>query len=298
MRQGLPWYKREPHAFLNGIQGLGPAAIGAYAVILDLLYARDGDTPRDDRHLSGILGCSVRLARALTDQLVEAGKIEIIDGHIVNSRVENDVKHRRTIRETLVNAGRMGGEKSGEVRRNKALAEANGSFSNEADKIREESVVPSPTVAPRMTKGSPSPTDVRFEFERAWRAYPRKVAKAEAEKQWRLLRREFPYDAIAGPLAQFIRAVNGTELTKIPHMRTWLHQRRFLDDTQAHGANREESPAERGSRTFAGFDDAMNRMGRNGHGHAIRGKDQDDRSLDQPGLRLLGTADCAEGHER
>ena len=66
MKQGLDWYKREPRAFLDGVQGMGPELIGAYAVLLDLMYARGGDTMRDDRHLSGILGCSVRKARATT----------------------------------------------------------------------------------------------------------------------------------------------------------------------------------------------------------------------------------------
>lgn len=73
--RGLPWYKRDPVRFLDGVQGLGPDLIGAYAVVLDLIYARDGKTRRDDRHLAGILGCSKRLARSLTDRLIEAGKI-------------------------------------------------------------------------------------------------------------------------------------------------------------------------------------------------------------------------------
>lgn len=77
MDEGLDWYKRFPRLFLDGVQGLGPEAIGAYAVLLDLIYARGGYSRRDDRHLAGILGCSVRKARALTDALIEAGKVDV-----------------------------------------------------------------------------------------------------------------------------------------------------------------------------------------------------------------------------
>ncbi len=138
MRQGMSWYKREPHAFLAGVQGLGPSLIGAYAVLLDLLYARGGESTRDDHHLGGILGCSSRKAKALTDALIALGKIQTHDGFITNSRALQQSKDARTKREANVKRGRKGGEKSGEVRKNNALAEASASFVSEAEKSREE----------------------------------------------------------------------------------------------------------------------------------------------------------------
>ena len=85
MDRGLDWYKRDPIQFLDGVQGMGPELIGAYAVIIDLLYARAGQTPRDDRHLSGVLGCSLRKATSLTDQLILKDKISVQDGFITNA---------------------------------------------------------------------------------------------------------------------------------------------------------------------------------------------------------------------
>ena len=127
---------------------MGPELIGAYAVILDLIYARGGRTTRDDRHLSGILGCSSRKARALTDQLIERGKIQFHDGFMVNSRAKSEAKSRRIISETNAKHGRMGGEKSGEVRRNKALAEANGlsEIQAESESERETEKTPSESI--------------------------------------------------------------------------------------------------------------------------------------------------------
>lgn len=138
MKRGMEWYKREPIAFLDGVQGMGPELIGAYAVILDLIYARGGESRRDDHHLAGILGCSVRKARALTDAVVATGRLSMEGDFIVNSRAKRDAKKAWNTRETLSNAGRKGGEKSGEVRRNKALREANAKPGFEAEKRREE----------------------------------------------------------------------------------------------------------------------------------------------------------------
>ncbi|MGB0855063.1 MAG: DUF1376 domain-containing protein, partial [Pikeienuella sp.] len=97
---GDTWYKREPRRFIDGVQGLGPELIGAYSVILDLIYARDGDLPRDDRHLSGVLGCSKRKAAALTDALIELGKLSISGGKIGNPKASDVLEIRRKQRET------------------------------------------------------------------------------------------------------------------------------------------------------------------------------------------------------
>lgn len=109
---GLPYYKRYSRDFLDGIQGIGPELIGAYTVILDLMYARDDDElRRDDRHLAGVMGCSIRKARSLTDKLIAMGKLhETADGFIVNSRAKSELKSTRNRRETRVKQWRNGRE--------------------------------------------------------------------------------------------------------------------------------------------------------------------------------------------
>ena len=101
---------------------MGPELIGAYAVILDIIYARAGDMPRDDRHLAGVLGCSIRKARALTDALVERGKIQIVGGKIRNFRADEVIETRRKQRETTVKPTRSDGEKGLASNENKGLS--------------------------------------------------------------------------------------------------------------------------------------------------------------------------------
>ena len=114
------WYKREPQAFLRGVQGMGPELIGAYAVILEILYARGGDMPRDDRHLAGVLGCSIRKARSMTEQLVSLGKIEINGGNVANERASLEFESRKKQRE---NGGASNENK--ELARQKRIEENN-----------------------------------------------------------------------------------------------------------------------------------------------------------------------------
>lgn len=139
--RGQDWYKRDPIRFLDGVQGLGPELIGAYSVLIDLMYARAGSSRRDDHHLGGILGCSTRKAKALTDALIERGKIVVDGAYLTNNHAQNTARSRRDISEVRASAGRTGGIKSGQSRKNKALSEANASSKHEPEKRREESTL-------------------------------------------------------------------------------------------------------------------------------------------------------------
>lgn len=66
-------------------------------------------------------------------------------------------------------------------------------------------------------------------FEDWWRQYPRKTAKHEARKAWDRLTDEERARALAVMPLQ-ARAWVGKDTQFIPHGRTWLHQKRFLDD--------------------------------------------------------------------
>ena len=85
---GLPYYKRFPRDFLEGTIGLSFEAKGAYAIVLDLIYMRDGRLPDDARYIAGQLGCSVRKWKSLLSDLVAAGKLQVRDGIISNFRAD------------------------------------------------------------------------------------------------------------------------------------------------------------------------------------------------------------------
>lgn len=110
MRQADDWYRHDSRAFLEGVQGMGPELIGAYIVILDIYYSRGGDMPRDDRHLSGVLGCSLRKAAALTNELIDLGKIKETEGKLLNTRAQIELEKRRNERMAQPKRGRNDAE--------------------------------------------------------------------------------------------------------------------------------------------------------------------------------------------
>lgn len=94
----LAYYKRFPRDFLEGTIGMSLEVKGAYAVILDLIYMRDGRLPDDARYISGQLGCSLRKWSTIRDALIAAGKITVSGGFLSNKRaddlLEDSVKYQ------------------------------------------------------------------------------------------------------------------------------------------------------------------------------------------------------------
>lgn len=255
MKQGLTWYKREPHAFLDAVQGFGPELIGAYAVLLDLLYARAGDTPRDDRHLAGILGCSNRKAKALTDRLIDLGKIEVTDdGFMTNSRAKREAFSSRNLSETRAKQGRKGGEKSGEVRKIKALAEASALSKTQAEKRREEKRKKERVI----TLSEEKPPD---RFEEFWNLYPHrggaKKGKPPARAKYgaAVKRGVSEQDMIDGAVRYHDdrQVIDG--YAKDPA--TWLNQERWSDEievtTQTDGGRHGQRNSKGTAKLEAGF---------------------------------------------
>ncbi len=156
MDDGLQWYRRRPRAFLDGVQGMGPDLIGAYAVLLDLFYARGGLSLRDDRHLGGILGCSTRKAKSLTDALLERGKVVVRGEFITNSVAEKEAKSSRTTREAQAKGGRDGAEKRWHGKENNDLPIGKPINDPSLEKRREEKKERATDVAPKKTRISAS----------------------------------------------------------------------------------------------------------------------------------------------
>lgn len=149
---GQAWYKHNAQDFINGVIGLGPDAIGAYIIVLDLIYARGAPIPNDARWLGGILGCSTRMAGALVLRLIEAGKLVEIDGELSNPRadfeLENGAKNARNLAEWGARGGRKRAEIARAAKENNDIGQAGLKPRLQADKIREdkiESLALSPT---------------------------------------------------------------------------------------------------------------------------------------------------------
>lgn len=95
----FPYYKRYPSDFLESCEGMTFEQKGAYSIILDLIYVRDGALIDDARLIAGILNCSVRKWNSLRADLILFGKLRPVDGFLRNDRAEKEVISRRSIAE-------------------------------------------------------------------------------------------------------------------------------------------------------------------------------------------------------
>lgn len=84
----LPYYKRFPRDFLDGTIGLSLEVKGAYGIVLDLIFMRDGHLEDNAQYIAGQLGCSVRKWLSIKEELFSRGKIECNLGFISNSRAD------------------------------------------------------------------------------------------------------------------------------------------------------------------------------------------------------------------
>jgi uncharacterized protein YdaU (DUF1376 family) len=104
----LPYYKRFPRDFLEGTIGLRWEAKAIYSILLDLIYIRDGRLADDPRYIAGVIGCSVKLWNNIKRELVEAGKIRVENGLIMNARADCILEETRAYQEQQA-ANRRGG---------------------------------------------------------------------------------------------------------------------------------------------------------------------------------------------
>lgn len=127
------WHKRFHGDALNGYMGLTLEQRGAYTTILDLLYDSDWaiGIPDRERWLAGHLNVSVRRWKGLREELIQAGKIDLVDGMISNKRYRIERENAASLSRKRSESGASGGEKSGETRKkaskNNAPSEANAS---------------------------------------------------------------------------------------------------------------------------------------------------------------------------
>lgn len=106
---GLPWYKRDPNAFIEGCQrgNLTLEEVGAYSLLIDEMYRSGAPLLDDVRHGCAVLRCDPRVWIRVRATLIRKGKIYATSGgHLSNLRVEHELKTQCDLRETRSRAAR------------------------------------------------------------------------------------------------------------------------------------------------------------------------------------------------
>jgi len=170
MKHGSDWYKREPTAYLGGVQGMTAKEHAVFSVTLDLIYAHGGAVNNDPAWIAGwIKDMGAAAVRKAIASLVERNKLIISGSEITEKRAKTEAKTKENVSETARENGKKGGKRSAEKRaainENNHLDEPPASSGNQADKIREEKIEDKSSTSQeaedyqRYLKAHPKPVD-------------------------------------------------------------------------------------------------------------------------------------------
>ena len=93
----LRWYKRDPDAALAGFAPLTLEETGAYAIVLELIYSREGNLVDDDADVARLIRCDIRVWKRIRRRLMDLGKLYVNSGKLHNPRADKEldaVQHR------------------------------------------------------------------------------------------------------------------------------------------------------------------------------------------------------------
>lgn len=114
MRTGARWYKREPQAYLGGVQGLTAKQHAVYSVVLDLIYEHGGSINCDPRWIAGwISDMGPAAVRTALGELEAKGKIALDGGIVTQKRALKEAVQSGDLSAARAEAGRLGGIASG-----------------------------------------------------------------------------------------------------------------------------------------------------------------------------------------
>ena len=103
------FYKMDPAAWDFGTASLSLEEEAAYLRIVNAIHKHKAPVPDNDRILAGLFRCSTRKARSLVNALVDAGKLIVDDGVILNNRALKDLKARGYLSNIRAEVGAKGG---------------------------------------------------------------------------------------------------------------------------------------------------------------------------------------------
>lgn len=229
----VSFYKHDIPSWMDGTEGLSDGAYRVYHVVCQLIYLNEGPIAFNEHGIAGRCRQSIRSFRANLRELVDGGKLGLLDGRLRNFRAEKELEK---ICENRLNAAK-GGQKSGAVRSSSSKLLKNNDASEaplpedrslkekrRLEKTREESLL----CAQAHGAG------VEEEFEEFWRSYPKRLGGSARKPAKALFESAVKRGVDPKKIIGAIRASVGFNPDKIgteyiPHAEKWLRDRRYED---------------------------------------------------------------------
>jgi len=209
----MKWYKHDPDAFLCGTAELTLEEVGAYSLVLDLIYSRDGNVPDDEKFICRNLRCDPRTWRRLRARLIEVGKIQSSGGLLVNLRAKSEISSAQDRIKVMSELRQKQLQKQRETH---------------GDSARTTTTTTTTRVSKKDNTFAPRP-----EFEEFWKGYPKRKGpnpKSPARVSFEAaVKKGAAVEVILRGAKAFAVAEASTDPQFIPMAVTWLKQRRWED---------------------------------------------------------------------
>ena len=237
----LKWYKRDPDAALTGFFELTLEERGAYGTVLDLIYARDGNLPDDDKFIAGFLRSDVRVWRRIKKVLLARGKITIEDGIIRNFRATSEILTALSRIGSASDAGVASGisrRRKSEAKLNKNNALIGTGVPTEHQRTLELTTTTTTTTTREKKEDDlkvvqeRKPPDWQSRFDEWWSSVPKKVGKGQARIKFKAALKKTDFDTLKAGIMRYAGQVAGRDVEFIAHPATWLHGERWLDEDE------------------------------------------------------------------
>jgi uncharacterized protein YdaU (DUF1376 family) len=209
VRHGADWYKREPTAYLGGVQGMTAKEHAVYSIILDLIYQHGGSVNNDPSWIAGwISDMGPAAVRGAIAALIGRGKLTQEGDQITNARAKSEAKTKENLSESRAKTGKKGGISSGKSRsasnKNNNISEAIASPREEKSRVEEK----------REAKASPKSRGTRLPA--SW-VLPREFGEWALSEGWA----ESAIRAEADKFKDYWTARAGRDAAKLDWLATW-----------------------------------------------------------------------------
>lgn len=155
----MKWYKRDPDAFKGGTIGLSLEEVGAYTLILDDLYCRNGQIPDDERYVCRLLRCDPRVWRRIRERLFALGKLQSENNLLLNVRCTS-VVHRYLVKGKNRGKSTKNAQKSDNRIQNTEVKAPKGPFTSERPSKKRARATAALRAAPALAPSPSAQTEI------------------------------------------------------------------------------------------------------------------------------------------
>lgn len=107
----IPYFRFYPTDFMRGVRGMTPQEVGAYTMLLCVMYENDGPVEYNADRLAAQCGMRLATFSKVIDRLMVLRKIILTDGMISNERADLEISKRENDLKNNSKAGKASAEK-------------------------------------------------------------------------------------------------------------------------------------------------------------------------------------------